>query len=108
MTLPEPNILLFDTLRVKKYNRSTYVLNGNFTLKERFDDTLDVRFINYNFQGREYRKIFERFVPKLCSTIFVETFRKLYGTITAHSDLPKFGDCDFRPVSIAILRFVHI
>ena len=98
--LPEPNIVILDTFRVKKFNRSTYVLNGNFTLKERFDDTLDVRFINYNFQGREYRKIFERLIQKFCTSLFVEPLRKLYESFVAHSDLPKFGDCDFPPVRI--------
>ena len=106
VSLPGPNVLTFDTFRVKKYNRSTYVLNGNFSLSERLDDTADLRFVSYNFQGREYRKVFERFIPKLCSSLFRETFRKSYGVIVAHSNFPKFGDCDFRPVSICNLRFI--
>ena len=76
-------------------------MNGNATLTERIDDTVDVLFVNYNFQGREYRKIFEKKAQKVCSTLFTTTFKKGYENIAAHSDLPKFGDCDFRPVSMS-------
>ena len=106
--LPEPNFLLFDTFRVKKYNRSTYVLNGNVTLRERIDDTVDALFVNYNMQGREYRKIFERKARKVCSTLFTTPFKKGYENIAAHSDLPKFGDCDFPPVSMSKLYFMQL
>ena len=104
VTLPGPNLILLDTFRVKKYNRSTYVLNGNFSLNDRVDDTVDALFVNYNFQGREYRKIFERLIRKVCTSLFVETFRKTYESFVTHSDLPKFGDCDFRPVRKNILE----
>ena len=83
-------------------------MNGNASLTARIDDTVDVLFVCHNFQGREYRKIADKRFLKVCSTLFVEPYRKAYKSLTDYSDLPKFGDCDFGAVSISKINFLQL
>ena len=101
--LPEPNVFVFDTLRVKKYNRSIYVIDGDFTITSTLDDSNDFVIIGNNFQGRQYKKLFDKKYKKLCTTIFDESFKDSYVKAVATSNLPKFGDCSFLPVRLLLV-----
>ena len=101
--LPEPNVFVFDTLRVKKYNRSSYVIDGDLTITSTLDDSNDFVVTGNNFQGRQYKKLFDKKYKKYCTTIFDESFKKSYEKAVATSNLPKFGDCSFVPVRLFLV-----
>lgn len=84
---------------MKKYNRSTYVLAGELTLKEQFDDGLDLLIIAYNFQGGQYKKFGEKWFKKLCVTMYEEQNRKEYEDIMKYSNLLPHGTCPYPPAS---------
>ena len=97
---PDPNIFFFDSFRVKKYNRSTYVLSGELTLKEQLDNGLDVLIIAYYFQGGQYKKFIERLYKKACTSLYIEENREQYEDIMKYSNIGPFGTCPHMPVSI--------
>lgn len=66
-------------------------------MTDKIDDSVDFGLIGNNFQGRQYKKIFEKKYKKVCSTIFDESLKEFYEKIVENSDLPKFGECNFIP-----------
>lgn len=45
------NIIEFGSMRVKKFNRSTYVFDGDFQMKIDMDDSVSVEVVANNFHG---------------------------------------------------------
>ena len=63
--LPGPNIIVFYSLRVKKLNRTTYVINGELAEKADLDDSFSFTVIGFNQAGGQYKKIVDKKFPKL-------------------------------------------
>ena len=84
--------MTFDTFRVRKYNRSIYVLNGDLELKEDIGDDVDVNIVAYNFQRGGYDKIGERKFVGICKSLFEEQYRSKYEEAELFSNLKPFGE----------------
>lgn len=70
------------------YNKSSYVLNGKYTIKTGFDDTFSGSGAGLNFQGGQYKKIADKTVDKICATLYNETFREYYENFQASQKNP--------------------
>ena len=88
--LPEPNIFKYDDFRVKKINRSTYVMNGHFEQLIDIDDSVSMEVMAANFQGGQYKHILKREYPKFCVAFWDETTKILYDDLLQHSNMPPW------------------
>lgn len=92
VALPEPNIFLFETLRVKKFNRSTYVIDGAITIKEDLDDSMDFVAGAYNLVSGQYKKIIDKKFEHFCKSIWDPALKDYYNTRCApFTNIPVFG-----------------
>ena len=90
VTLPEPNIIKYETYRVKKYNRSTYVLNGKFEQKIDMGNDIAVELLGSNFLGGQYKQVMSRKHPRFCDALWDGTLRALYNDLLKHSNMPPW------------------
>lgn len=88
--LPDPNIMKYEDFRVKKINRSTYVMNGNFEHLIDMDDSISFEFLASNFQGGQYKHMFSRQFPKFCEAFWDEPTKPLYDDLLRHSNMPPW------------------
>lgn len=65
----EDKIWKWESFRVKKYNRSTYALNGIYELKQPFTDEMILEIVGLNFNGGQYKKVFEKNLEKPRETL---------------------------------------
>jgi hypothetical protein len=84
------------TVRFKKINRTTVAVNGIYTVKRRFDDTVKGRVEAYNMQGGEYRKYAERNVDKPCTNL-AEKAAEPWDHFLKHTNI---SECPVEPVNI--------
>lgn len=88
------NIFSFDTLKVKKFNRSAYVLTGDFTIKEDISDgDLTTLSEGFNFNAGQYKKIGDKRLENLCTILNQEKFKDTYLDVKSHSNIPDWGTC---------------
>ena len=108
--------LSFDGLRVKKFNRTrlvykvnhnflnnidtlcvySYVVSGKYNLKTPLDDNIDIFVEAFNFQGGQYKKMADKKIPKICTTLYTEQFERSYALFyEASSVKTPFGTCPF-------------
>ena len=100
--LPEPNIFAFDSLRVKKLNRSTYVMNGELTVKKDLDDSLSFTIAGLNQAGGQFKKILDKKFPKFCEAVWDKGMVDIYNDILLSSTFPPFGTCPWKAVRYLI------
>lgn len=75
-------------VRVSKFNRTTYIINGNATLAIPLSDDYNLRYEFFGMQGNEYRKIYPDMVEKKMCT-FLRNSKLFYHTLPRHSNLPE-------------------
>ena len=89
--LPEPNVFAIDTLRVKKFNRTVYVLDGNLTIQRDLDETVDFTSTASSMTGNQYKKIIDKKFVGWCKSMSDPRIEKYYNYVRNHSNLPEFG-----------------
>ncbi|CAO1349063.1 unnamed protein product [Diamesa tonsa] len=93
----DDKIVTFDGLRVKKYNRTSYVLNGKYQLKMDMGDDIIMLVEGFNFQGGQYKKMGEKLIDQgLCKALYVDAFKSEYMKFhDASSVQVPYGTCPF-------------
>lgn len=86
-------------VRVTKYNRTSYIIQGRGSILIPFSDDFNLRYEIYGMQGNEYRKIYPDFIEKKMCT-FLQKSKLMYHTLVGpHSNLPPQaeGMCPWEP-----------
>lgn len=92
-------------MKVMKVVRSTYVLNGNFTIKRPFYDSYIATVDAKNLQGGEYRRYAKKTVTRVCSDVVMNpSFETVYEDVQKYSNIPKWGTCPFPAVSFFLIE----
>jgi hypothetical protein len=103
----DENMLLFKDLRIKKFNRTTYVLNGAYELRKPIHDEMTYLFEGFNLQGGQYKKMFENIQKKPCSFIFKPLHRKYIEDFRKASSTPiKLDVCPIAPMNNTLTNYV--
>ena len=89
--LPEPNLFAFDSLRVKKFNRTTYVVDGIVTVKKDLDDTMDFTATINSMTGNQYKKIVDKKLVGWCKSMWDPKAESYYNYVRNHSNFPEYG-----------------
>ena len=101
--LPEPNLFAFDSLRVKKFNRTVYVLDGNLTVKKDLDDTMDFIATASSMTGNQYKKIIDRKYVGFCKALWDPKMKDFYNFVRNSSNFPEQGNNKLYKIS----KFLH-
>lgn len=86
------------TLHITKFNRTTTVLNSNFTLLKPLEDTCVIEIELFGYQGNEYRKLIPTIrIEKCCN--FMKNDKIIYPGLEKSTNLPKQNDdmCPLKP-----------
>ncbi|KAG5680644.1 hypothetical protein PVAND_010138 [Polypedilum vanderplanki] len=62
-------------LRIKKFNRTTYVADGMLRLKRKIDNSLRLGFKAYNMNGGQYKLMFGRLLGSACDQLYEDSMR---------------------------------
>ena len=89
--LPEPNVFAFDSLRVRKFNRTAYVVDGNLTVKKDLDDTMDFTGVANSMTGGQYKKIGDKKFVGWCKSMWIPNGKDYYNYVRNHSNFPEHG-----------------
>ena len=76
----------------------SYVVNGVYTLKMPLDDSLSVSMNLYNFQGGQYKKMFDRKLDHYCKSMYKDEIKPHYEKFQASTTNPTpWKACPFPP-----------
>jgi hypothetical protein len=64
------------------------VVNGNFTVKQPMGDDLDMYGAGLNFQGNQYKKMFDKRLDKFCTTYYIDIYKAYFEDYQAHTTNP--------------------
>lgn len=103
VAFPEPNIVVFNSYKVRRVNRTTYALGGNITIKEDMDDTFNLFLVANNWQGTTYNKIIDKKFDGFCKMLYSAGFRYKYMKLKKISNLPEHGTCPLAKVCNKII-----
>lgn len=67
-----------------RFNFFSYVVSGSYSINYHIDDTVLLTFAALNLQGGQYKKIFDKNIYTICSTLYNETFREIYEDFQTH------------------------
>lgn len=84
-------------VRVTKFNRTTHVIRGNFKLIKNIDNNLTVKGAAYGLQGNEYRRVYERLIPRFCTEMSTTDY--LFPNFLQATSLPQQSPemCPIKP-----------
>lgn len=94
----DENYFLNYTLSIKKFNRTTTVLNSDLILLKTLGDECVIKAEVFGMQGNEYRKVLPTIRIDKCCTFLTED-KIVYPTLRNHSNVPEKGPnmCPFLP-----------
>lgn len=97
----------WESLRIRKLNRSTYAMDGIYVLKQPIHDGLTMNIFLLNHQGGQFKKIFEKAIEKPCSAAFQESTRKHIEDFQAVSSRPmEWNVCPIPPLRNEVKNFI--
>lgn len=97
----------WEYIRIRKYNRSTYVMNSVYELKRPFHDGLVVKFEAFNLAGGQYKKIGEIFEKRPCSRMFEDQYRNIFDDYQNCSSNPvEWKVCPIAPIKNKVTNFL--
>lgn len=60
------------------------------------DNDLDILVEAYNFQGGQYKKLFDKKLEQFCTTIYMEAYKSYYDKFNSFSSVQvPFGTCPY-------------
>ena len=72
------------------------MVSGKYDLKLSLDDEIDIFVEALNFQGGQYKKMFDKRLDKFCTTLYVDTFKNSYNRFNDASLVKiPFGTCPY-------------
>ena len=85
----------------------SYGISGKFNLKIPLDDDIDIFVEALNFQGGQYKKIFDKRVNKFCTTLYTKTFKEVFDNYYEASLVKTpFGTCPFPAMKNVVTNFL--
>jgi hypothetical protein len=62
-------------------------LSGKFILKLDFDNEITIKVFALNFQGSQYKKMFDKDFGKFCEAVYDEQLKTYYNKVQNHFDV---------------------
>lgn len=81
-------------------------MHGKYTVKQPIGDDVDIYIVGLNFQGGQYKKIFEKSEINFCKTFYQDYVREYYEDYQAHSTNPTpWNTCPYPAGSNEIVNY---
>jgi Protein of unknown function (DUF1091) len=73
-----------------------YALDGTYEILTAIDNRINGSASALNFQGNQYKKLFDKTINNLCTLIYNETFREYFDDFQRHQKYPvKVNTCPY-------------
>ena len=82
------------------------MISGKYNLKLPLDDDIDIFVEALNFQGGQYKKIGDKRLNKFCTTLYTDSFKKVFDDYYEASLVKTpFGTCPFPVMQNEVTNF---